>query len=377
MASKTLVFSKLHQFLDTQGTNIDFISIYVNYQYFLGICPFRLSNKPKPLTDIEQGNREVRFSQIKSWLPQKIFCMLGHILSCFWLVEKIRKTEASKQRNAAYYIRMADLLLGVYIKAGVLKMMWFNQEEFLKLSEYIRKRNEIFKLHKKKYTIMICFLCGYNTLLSFFSVVGGIHIQTKGTQNTWNSTLWLEKMMVASKHLFFLENNRNQNVTNVNFFKSWDEYILFPLTIFGFVQRRLLSFYCDIRLLKSVYTLWIVTNHFHCEINESCLQKLSVCYDKCFKTKLSWKTVNSLFADLKELSEILFKLIGTQVTCMLVQFTFHDSRMVVGFRKRLDNLDWGGLLKNLTFTGTSIGFLYFAADACHKVLKFIFFCMRT
>lgn len=375
MLSEIFVMFKLHRFFEARGSHIDYISIYINYGYYLGICPFRITNKQNSTVNIEPGIKQVQSPQIKNWLPQKVFCLFGHILAFFWLIEKLRQSESSKKRDAAYYIRIGDLILGVLIKVVVLKKMWFNQDYFLQLINYIRNKTYIFKLQETSSTIMVYILCVYNTILSLASICGGVHMWPRGDKNTWNSTLWFDKMMVASKHLFFIENHRNQTNLNFSFIQSWDEYIFFSFATFGFVQRHMLSFYGDIRLVVSVYTLWIATAHFHCQIKESNMQQISNENDKCFVKKLSWKTVDCNFKDLKQLSEILNNLIGTQVTCMLLQFTFHDARTIVGFRKRLDNHDWGGLVRKLTYTGTSFGFLWFAANACHKVNSFKVFIM--
>lgn len=340
----------------------DFVCIYAKFCYYLCIYPFHIVFLPHTLNETDESTTN-RSIQLKFWLPQKIVCALRQFFGIFLLLGRCQNN-LPNYNNPSFYIRFLHHYVNFFAKVVMLKIAWCNKNDFYNIVNVLNKSTTVL-LQDVKYRYFIFSFCVLNFGLSILAVIGGVDMQPLETLHTWNSTQWLEKMATKTQHVFLLESFNNITSSNVFEYYSWKQYILIPIATMGFVQKQLLSYFCDLQVLLSTFTLWVSIKKFHDKLSHSTMACKRRYHGKVFKYKLHWDQVHEMCTDLQQVSELLNKLVGTYITLHLLEITLYNSIMLDTVFKSFENGDWFGLVRYVTFIcEISISF-WFAADSCH------------
>lgn len=342
----------------------DFVCIYVKFCYYFCIYPFRIVILPCKLNETNEGPTNSSI-QLKSWLPQKIVCAVSQFFGMFWLLKRCQNN-LPNYNNPSFYIRFFHHYVNFFVKVAMLKNAWCNQNDFYNIANFLHNPTTRL-LQNVKYRYLIYSFCAINFGLSILAVIGGVDMQPIAALHMWNSTKWLEKMFTEAQHVFLLKSFNSTTSSNVFEYFSWKQYVLIPIATMGFVQKQLLSHFCDLHVLLSTLTLWVSIKAFHDELSQSSMARKGSYHGKVFKYKLNWDAVHEMYTNLQRMSELQNKLVGRYITLYLLEITLYNSIMLDRVFKYFENGDWFGLARYIIFICEISMSLWFAADSCHKV----------
>lgn len=360
--------------------------IFLDFTYFLCISPFRLehvSSKSSSVISLESSANKY-FN--KSWLPQKILCLVTTFLGIFWILRDIRSTNPFrydrriKSPSPFMYFRVAFNILNGIVKLITVKHLWRNSNDILAVANYAasveKKYSWNFHAPRKR---LIIFLSALNMIFALVTCISGLGLDlSRNHSKCANSTiegffeLWVIKLVDTAKYSLFLDSYNLHEY-------PWGVTIITVIGAIGYIQRRILAISADYLILITTLTLWVPARSFAVSLTESHRSSWKVCRDKQLSTLgvLNYIQVQDHFDSIKILSNLINSTFSHKVT-------FYLLRIVVYYSTSLDDIfgegddginadsseDFDELKRVMWlcwFLGNTAVNLYFSVDICQQM----------
>lgn len=176
-----------------------FFEVYINFLHLFCISPFRVT----------WFSQNLNYSA-KSWLPQKVLCVIMGILA-FISYLKIGRDEITSrkgERHPTAYFQMAEVIINLTMKAVLCAKLWLNRDlivDILNIASGLRDNLRSAKspsqsIHctNKILAYIICILCAGASLANFVSGAG------LGLQNNHAIGWWTSVQLMARNNFNFL-----------------------------------------------------------------------------------------------------------------------------------------------------------------------------
>lgn len=185
----------------------NFLKIYIDFAYFLCLCPFRL------VAGIDGKNVVTHFT-VKSSFLQKFLCALTAFLWLFWQMRMIYDALPRKDAHrASTYFGLILKFISLSMKAITLMKFWRDQPGILNIVNFLVKerhcdrvgsfsaKNSIFDnaTISKIFALCVCFLY-FAVGISNIAAGRGL-----GSTCSWNAECWWKSMQNQAYLNFFLE----------------------------------------------------------------------------------------------------------------------------------------------------------------------------
>lgn len=289
--------------------------IYLNFQYFLLCCPFRLI--------VARGGQKVK---IKTNLIQKILCFVCTILGLFWLVRNLQINNVlSNPKDPSVYLSLAVNVANLFLKFATVKRHWGDEEKLLQIANFILDtkndlpfpdicRNHIFIPLTHILTTLVCILFTGLGIVHF--LMGNLYFltsvnSTESTVLNWNASSWWTRMLAEGRVTFFLDNQ------NVNGKVGSATGILAAI---GYLWRLVCGANEELWPMIFAFIIWVSVQEFQARLQIS----ESNCQDQ-ISTARTWATISKEYEAIKFLTCMINDIFGWTLLCMVLQTTLYNS----------------------------------------------------
>lgn len=152
------VFSSMQE-TKARSKILNFLILPLKFSFALCLSPFYL----KVHTSTDNGFKR-KFVHAKSYFPQKILCAFLTILDFSWMFQYVRTSFPKDSKNPADHINMVIAVISQLFKCVMIKKLWLNQADFIKIGNFIL--NSDIPILLKKYLLR-----GGNNLIWFLLVM--------------------------------------------------------------------------------------------------------------------------------------------------------------------------------------------------------------
>lgn len=197
-----------------------FYKYSINAAYLLCLSPFRIC--------IEYSETGNAFYVAKFWLPQKLFCLVQTLLGLTWIIrEFVDDVPADTKDPVKHFLFMSDIV-DTSFKLLTIKQLWFNQHDFLKLSNFLLNDNSLprgnTKLTHSLFAGTVVFLYAGLGITNWI-LGSGAFGPAQGDLSYWSITGWWTQMVDSGWNNFFLHQH-TKNETDVELkisaYSNWD-----------------------------------------------------------------------------------------------------------------------------------------------------------
>lgn len=216
---------------------LNFLLLSFKFSYLQCLSPFFLK-----LISITENGTQQTIVKSTSWLPQKVACGILTILDFFWIIQFVRKSLPKEPKNPAHHIDMMVTISSQLFKCVMLKKLWFNQADFVKICNHILNTDISIIKHNwllKRGTIFISLLMILYSLLgiSYMDWLRGNSNDVEGeTSHKFEWSEWWNAMLANGKYNFFVSNSTNISISTGDNY-SWGNSIIVVLTAAGLLHR--------------------------------------------------------------------------------------------------------------------------------------------
>lgn len=365
--------------------------IFLKLSYFFLICPFYLSKSSSKF-------------EIKTWIPQTFLCGLNNILCILWIIGNARQSFTNLSYSTPSYFTCALSILNIIRRTATLKTFWLKRTQFLNLVNFLANLDHEQEINSDNHHFLPKLLIFW--LISVIFTVGPLVSFITGTkiQMCTNNPIsmeignksqlivptlsgahwWLQNVLQSSNYIFFRQKdcNKMESIESLSFLDVIQ-------VIFGgiaFLQRHLLSFYCDMFLIFATLSFWIAGNSFFSCL-QSCMTKRNesivsmtcsslaedeICDLKANSFNNKWENIFQKYEALVSLVNYLNNLLSCTVTWFLIESILYYStsygEIIIwnGSREHVKYW-WWKLARLLIFSVGSFSVLLLAADGNRKV----------
>lgn len=357
-----------------------FLKVYLDFSYYLCLCPFHLKFRKGKL-------------YLESWWFQKWYWILFALVGQFWCIREIRDAIPTDMRNPSAYFRLVNSFFNTCGKWVILYSYLTKAEDYLKLLN-------LFCDLEKKFQKDITNICAFpvsllrrkrvaylynafNLTVALLAIVFGLGLDfyndedgnLAGENNYWGT--WIRKLISTSRHVFFLDDSVSVVTLNYYDVKLW---LLTTAGFFGFLHRRICGVYHDVLVSLIPISLWIPTKAFAELLKYSWRPSSEVNNHIDFNAVVIWRNVQSYYDTLKDLQNILNNIGGHLYTIFLILTVLYystglDSLIIQKatdtHASMVDELSTFQHIQRmyflLYFLCTTCSSLYCAGDICNQV----------
>ncbi len=296
-----------------------------------------------------------------------IFVLIGHIR------ESIPDNLIAQRKNPTVYFDMIQELSTMFYKVVTLKRFWLNGDEYLKILNFILNTKDI-PIRQKRVTITYNLYKYFGCVVSTVKVFAclGFGYLFLFPVRKWTPSWWLRRLVDKGRYVFcFSKLLKSSEVQELSELTAWD-WTLLVIMIFTMIVRYALTELCDLCILACTLTLWITSGSFEDEIRDI------VKHDEDFKDQDGelpkivqmntvvnpWSYIYKGFQGIQDLSELINKALGSQVTWYMADGLMFYS---ISINSVFLTKDLFRRIHKIIFFVITYIILYISADICKKV----------
>lgn len=332
------------------------LKIYLDCQYFLFCCPFRLVIA-----------KDGHCATTKSNIIHKCICFVYKILGLFWTIRSLQTSSLPSNSNDP------SLLLGLaldidtaYIKIATVRRYWRGEENLLQIANFILDPDNDLPIPQTRRSLLLKAVLWISTSFACILLTGmGVahfftgslyYVRSSETAANstlhWNRSCWWNRMLHDGRVIFFMD----PQPPNASI-----EVVAAVLATVGHLWRLVLGATEELFCLIVVIALWVIANEFEKRLQHSRIAKL----DKPTKAH-TWTEISREYEAIKTLADLMNHILGWTLLGMVVQTALYNSVNADIFLKA-SRTSWTKTVAFTTYSlSVSVIFL-FAADISRKV----------
>lgn len=330
----------------------NFWKVYLDFQYFLLCCPFRLIIA-----------KDGRSANTKQCPIQKILCLSYTFFGILWNFRNMQLSLSlpSNPKNPSLYLLMAVDINTRVLKLITAKRLVCDEGKLLQVVNYILDKgsglpfpeisgNSFSTFHTMVVAVMIC---------SFFTGMGFVHWFTGKLHYlasvkinsflSWNITVWWDAMLLQGRMMF----NLDDQVSN-----TWLEALAGVVAAIGYLWRLMLGSNENLFYIVLTFTLWVTTYEFQARLQNK---------NGNHFTRRAWSEIFREYNAIKNLADMISNLFGWTMLFMVVQVTLYYSVNFGDIFLQKCNFDGMKYFGYTLSSATIIMTFFLAADAIKKV----------
>ncbi|CAL8070291.1 unnamed protein product [Orchesella dallaii] len=250
-----LVISEISPRSADPSQRCNYVEIWLNFFYFIGVTPFRVDYKRR----------------LRSFCINKLISILIKALAIVYIIFNIRRLtwslddeDQTQQDRASSCIGLVNQFCSLLLHASLLRMVWCKQSDFLQLLKLQdctdAKANSI----KKSYLgdFLVISLCIFTVFVSLLCSVGGLSVWSWIDAWSFTEILWHNEDMFLFSLKKFNEYNESTLINSTGIFidNGQLETIIIGSTGITMNFCKLIdSFYSHDCLLLCSISLWLST----------------------------------------------------------------------------------------------------------------------
>lgn len=333
--------------------------IYLDFQYFLLCCPFRLAISP--------GGRS---AIIKSNLVQKTLCLFYNILGFFWTFRNLPLSSlASNPKDPSMYLFLAVNVENLLVKCATVKRFWFDETKIVAIIDFILDAENNLPFPKTSSNLLVTPLsyllailaCLHYTGMAIIHFLTGrlYYVASVGSSSipleSWNVSVWWDQMLSEGRFSFFI----NGQVSNEIF-----DRVAGILAAVGYLWRLVLGGNEELFFLLAVLTMWIATNEFQTRFKAPCDGKSNT-----MKGVRTWSEISREYDALKILADKINGVFGWTIFYMVIQTALFNSVNTDDIFMNEFSTNWPKIVSFIIYSLTIGSIFLLMADCCRKVVK--------
>lgn len=382
----------------------NFLKIYIDFAFYLGICPFRLELVNQQLG--LQGTVTRKRYTTRSYLPQKLICASSSFLGFLWFLSTFRTTlfpnvkRSSRIHStkyliqASYYVGVVGGFISLLLKSTAVLKFWAAGGKLVSILNFIldgdcNTGNKNVNIYSSTDDSLTCSRISKKvgvTLICLAYTIGGISNWIMGYGlghiSDWSWKWWWEGVVKSSHFNFFLGNATFPSQRHL-------ELPIGILGVIGFFNRQLISYFLDLFLLMNILTLWSLSRAFSAMLVQNCVHlrgtkmkwgRIFLARDLIWKLQMEpgqlsrnnkvidWQKIDVYFKSLRNLAGLINNLVGTHLTLFLADnVLYYSTTFHQVFILEWENVDKTKVLRLLFFM-CNIAFVFVSsADICKQM----------
>lgn len=350
----------------TPLTLTNYIRVYIDASFVLGMCPFRLKlQRDFGKYTVIQG----------SWIF-KVFCVCYTILGAFWVILDIRLAFPNYRKNPSLYFHIIYKLMSCIAKGICIWKFWFGKQEFCDILNFILdKRNSLnIGYHSakvgKKGTILILIIFISMGLSDFITGRAVTPWSYRPAGWRWSLNWWWTTMIKAGRcHIRLDSTSMFLNSSYVPDISLMDK-TLGVLSAIGLFHRRIFGAFSDLFLLFAAITMWSVVQLFTMPLRTNTCVSDGLSDTKHviiqIEKKIGWQVVFEKYRNLRRFADLINRTYGN-LTGVFVAVAVLDYSTTVGNLVDGKFENWSLMMGMTFYVSNSYATLLICASVCHLV----------